>query len=145
VRTSRAPGGHPGARRRCAHLPLVRRRRQPTPRRVAPGPSGAAGAIVLVHGVIVSSRYLLPAAVELARDFPVVVLDLPGYGLSAAPPAPPTLATLADAAIGCARASGHDRVTLVGKSFGAQVAVAAAVRHPERVERLLLVGPTVDP
>jgi 2-hydroxy-6-oxonona-2,4-dienedioate hydrolase len=75
----------------------------------------------------------------------VVVPDLPGYGLSAAPPAPPTLATLADAAIGCARASGHDRVTLVGKSFGAQVAVAAAVRHPERVERLLLVGPTVDP
>ena len=113
--------------------------------RVATGSGDAATPVVLVHGVIVSGRYLLPVAVELARDFPVLVPDLPGYGLSAAPRAPPTIASLADAVIGCAQAAGHERMRLVGNSFGAQVAAAAAVRHPDRVERLVLLGPPVDP
>ncbi|HEV2786199.1 MAG TPA: alpha/beta fold hydrolase, partial [Solirubrobacteraceae bacterium] len=101
--------------------------------------------VVLVHGVIVSSRYLLPAAVELAADVPVLVPDLPGYGLSDAPPSAPDLAALADATIECALAAGHERLSLVGNSFGAQVVVEAALRHPERVERVALLAPTVDP
>lgn len=109
------------------------------------GPGGDAPAVVLVHGVIVSGRYLLPLARALARDVTVVVPDLPGYGLSAAPPAPPALADLADAAIACAEGLGHRRVALVGNSFGAQIALEAATRHPERVERLVLLGPTTDP
>jgi pimeloyl-ACP methyl ester carboxylesterase len=36
-------------------------------------------------------------------------------------------------------------MALVGNSFGAQVAVEAALRHPSHVERLVLIGPTVDP
>ena len=110
---------------------------------IAPGKHGTA--VVLVHGVIVSSRYLMRAAVELATDFRVLVPDLPGYRLSSPPPAPSDLATLADATIECALAAGHERVALVGNSFGAQVVVEAALRHPERVERVALLGPTVDP
>jgi hypothetical protein len=41
--------------------------------RVAEGPARDATAVVLVHGVIVSSRYLVPAAVKLAADRPIVV------------------------------------------------------------------------
>jgi 2-hydroxy-6-oxonona-2,4-dienedioate hydrolase len=114
-------------------------------------------AVVLVHGVVVSGRYLMPLALELAREFPVLVPDLPGYGLSGQspdlpgyglgdPPAgPSTLAGLADAVVACARAAGHERVALVGNSFGAQIAVEAARRHPGAVERLVLIGLTVDP
>jgi pimeloyl-ACP methyl ester carboxylesterase len=102
-------------------------------------------AVVLIHGVIVSSRYLLPTAVELASEFPVVVPDLPGYGLSEPSPDGSGLAALADAAIECARLAGQDRVSLVGNSFGAQVAIEAALRHPAHVERVALLGPTVDP
>jgi hypothetical protein len=43
--------------------------------RVAEGPARDATAVVLVHGVIVSSRYLVPAAVKLAADRPIVVPD----------------------------------------------------------------------
>ena len=111
----------------------------------AGGGSSASAPVLLVHGVIVSSRYLVPLAVELSRRFPVVVPDLPGSGLSERPASPPTLAGLADAAMACARAAGHDRVALVGNSFGAQVAVEAAIRHPARVERLVLLDPTTDP
>jgi pimeloyl-ACP methyl ester carboxylesterase len=107
------------------------------------GPSRDGVAVVLVHGVIVSSRYFLPLAGELARDCPVLVLDLPGYGLSGGDAA--DLTVLADAVVAAARALGHNRLTLVGNSFGAQVAVEAALRHPAHVERLVLIGPTVDP
>ncbi|HEY8581296.1 MAG TPA: alpha/beta hydrolase [Capillimicrobium sp.] len=112
--------------------------------RVAPAPDGATAVpVVLVHGVIVSSRYLLPLGVELARDGAVVAPDLPGFGHSS--PRALSLPVLADAVIDAAAACGHDRVALVGNSFGAQVAVEAAVRWPGVVDRLVLLGPTVDP
>ena len=111
----------------------------------SPGPEPSRSTpVVLVHGVIVSSRYLLPMAVELASDFPVLVPDLPGYGLSEPMSSAPDLAALADATIECAVAAGHERVSLVGNSFGGQVVVEAALRHPERVERVALLAPTVD-
>lgn len=113
--------------------------------RVSERPPSPAAAVVLVHGVIVSSRYLIPPALELAPDLPVVVPDLPGYGLSGPPQEAPDMATLADAVMACARAAGHERVSLVGNSFGAQIVVEAALRHPDRVERVALIGPTVDP
>ncbi|HWT89819.1 MAG TPA: alpha/beta hydrolase [Solirubrobacterales bacterium] len=102
-------------------------------------------AVVLVHGVIVSGRYMTPLAEELAPDFPVLVPDLPGYGRSDPPPSPPSLADLADAAVAAARAAGYERAALVGNSFGAQIAIEAALRHPDVVERVALVGLTTDP
>lgn len=38
--------------------------------------------VVLVHGVAVSHRYLMPVAALLAARYPVHVVDLPGFGLS---------------------------------------------------------------
>jgi pimeloyl-ACP methyl ester carboxylesterase len=102
-------------------------------------------AVVLIHGVIVSGRYMTPLAKELAKDFPVLVPDLPGNGLSDQPPTPPTLADLADAVVASARDAGRERLILVGNSFGGQIALEAALRHPGAVERLALVGLTIDP
>jgi 2-hydroxy-6-oxonona-2,4-dienedioate hydrolase len=102
-------------------------------------------AVVLVHGVIVSGRYMTPLAEELAPDFPVLVPDLPGYGRSDPPPSPPSLEDLADAAVAASRAAGFERAALVGNSFGAQIAIEAALRHPDLVERVVLIGPTTDP
>jgi pimeloyl-ACP methyl ester carboxylesterase len=100
---------------------------------------------VLIHGVIVSSRYLTPLGAALSGDFAVVIPDLPGYGLSQPDMGGQTLAELADAAVASAAVLGADRVSLVGNSFGAQVAIEAAIRHPETVERIVLIGPTTDP
>lgn len=102
-------------------------------------------AVVLIHGVIVSGRYLTPLGAALSRDFAVAIPDLPGYGLSRATESGQTLAELADAAVASAAVLGADRVSLVGNSFGAQIAIEAAIRHPERVERIALIGPTTDP
>ena len=43
-------------------------------------------AVVLVHGLVVSSRYMLPVAEQLAPYYRVYAPDLPGFGKSAKPP-----------------------------------------------------------
>jgi pimeloyl-ACP methyl ester carboxylesterase len=105
----------------------------------------AAGVVVLLHGVVVSGRYLAPLGAELARHHAVAIPDLPGYGLSDPAIPSPSLADLADAAVTSAGVFTGDQVALVANSFGAQVALEAAVRHPERVGPIVLIGPTTDP
>jgi pimeloyl-ACP methyl ester carboxylesterase len=113
--------------------------------RVGGSRNRAARAVVLLHGVVVSGRYLAPLGAELARDHAVAIPDLPGYGLSDPANPSPSLADLADAAIASAGVLDGDRVALIANSFGAQVALEAALRHPEKVGRIALIGPTTDP
>src|SRR5215213_2342748 len=47
--------------------------------------NGNAPDAVLVHGLGVSSRYMVPLAVNLARSFHVYAPDLPGFGRSDTP------------------------------------------------------------
>lgn len=105
----------------------------------------AAPALVLVHGLGVSGAYFVPAAQQLAADFAVYVPDLPGHGLSATPAAPPDIAGLARALIAWMDGAGIARASLVGHSMGCQVAVEAALRHPGRIARLVLIAPVTDP
>jgi 2-hydroxy-6-oxonona-2,4-dienedioate hydrolase len=99
----------------------------------------------MVHGLLVSSRYMLPTAERLAPDFPVYVPDLPGYGKSTKLPRVLSVPELADGLASYLRAAGLGPVALLANSFGCQIAVDFAVRYPEHVARLILVGPTVDP
>jgi 2-hydroxy-6-oxonona-2,4-dienedioate hydrolase len=41
--------------------------------------------VVLVHGLVVSSRYMVPAAELLAADYRVYAPDLPGFGSGCGP------------------------------------------------------------
>jgi 2-hydroxy-6-oxonona-2,4-dienedioate hydrolase len=101
--------------------------------------------LVLVHGVAVSSRNMVPAAEAFAGHLPVHSPDLPGHGRSDHAPRPLRTEELAESLLGWLDASGLDRVCLLGNSFGCQVAAEVAARHPERVDRLVLQGPTTDP
>ncbi|HXH11016.1 MAG TPA: alpha/beta fold hydrolase [Alphaproteobacteria bacterium] len=49
------------------------------------GPAGAALPVVLIHGLAVSSRTLLPTAMRLAANRRVYAPDLPGFGRSTQP------------------------------------------------------------
>jgi pimeloyl-ACP methyl ester carboxylesterase len=102
--------------------------------------------VVLVHGVAVSSRYLEPLAEHLAPRARVYLPDLPGYGRSDRPPGGDLdVPELADALLAWMERVGLDRPHLIGNSFGCQVIAVLAARHPDRVGRLVLQGPTVDP
>jgi NADP-dependent 3-hydroxy acid dehydrogenase YdfG/pimeloyl-ACP methyl ester carboxylesterase len=101
--------------------------------------------LVLVHGVGVASRYFVPTAERLARHYRVYVPDLPGFGASDKPPRALGLVELADVLDHWMHAVGLDRGIILGNSVGCQIVAHLAVRHPMRAERLILVGPTMDP
>ena len=101
--------------------------------------------VVLVHGLGVSSRYMIPTAARLAPHGPVYAPDLPGFGRSAPPPVPMTVPHLAGALLAWMDAMGLDHPVLLGNSVGCQVIAALAAYHPGRASHLVLVGPTFDP
>lgn len=101
--------------------------------------------VVLVHGLGLSGRYMLPTARHLAPHFPVYLPDLPGFGDSGKPAKALDVPGLADALAAWIRAVGLARVALLGNSFGCQVIADLGARHPELVERAVLQGPTAPP
>ena len=111
--------------------------------RVAPGAQGPP--VVLVHGLGVSGRYMVPTATLLAHEHPVYVPDLPGFGRSEKPAKELDIPGLAAALLGWLDAAGLDRVVLLGNSLGCQTIAELAAGHPERVRRTVLIGPTMGP
>ncbi len=101
--------------------------------------------VVPVHGLIIASGYMVPTAERLADVARVYAPDLPGYGRSAKPAVTLTMAWLADALACWIKSAGIAKAHLVGNSFGCQIIAEFATRHPERVVRIVIQGPTVDP
>jgi len=100
--------------------------------------------VVLVHGLVVSSRYMIPLAERLAERTRVYAPDLPGFGKSDHLDRPLNIIGLADALAGWMRAAGLARAALIGNSMGCQVIAELALRYPALVARAVLVGPTTD-
>lgn len=106
--------------------------------------AGEGPPIVLVHGLGVSGRYLLPTAAALAPTRTVYVPDLPGWGESEKPGRALSVPELADALHGCLAELGLAGPPLLGNSLGCQILIDLAARRPDAVGPLVLVGPTVD-
>lgn len=100
--------------------------------------------LVLVHGVGVSGRYLVPLARELAPDYRVFLPDLPGHGHSSKPNTVPDLPEMADILAHWMSAMGLKQAILVGNSFGCQIIAELALRHPHCIQAAVLIGPTVN-
>lgn len=114
--------------------------------RIARGPAPTTRLpFVLVHGLGVSSRYMVPTAVRLSEFAPVYAPDLPGFGKSSHPPRALNIAELAEVLMRWMRAMGIERAVLLGNSMGCQIIAHIAVAHPEMVERVIFVGPSMDP
>jgi len=100
---------------------------------------------VLIHGLVISSLYMIPLAEQIAAEHEVHALDLPGFGRSESPAEVLSVPQLADSVITWMSATGLQQCHLVGNSLGCEVAAHVAVKVPERVATLTLVGPTLDP
>jgi 4,5:9,10-diseco-3-hydroxy-5,9,17-trioxoandrosta-1(10),2-diene-4-oate hydrolase len=107
--------------------------------------AGEGSPLVLLHGsgpgVSAWSNFRgnLPV---LARTFRTVMPDMPGFGLSPLPTldrAYPRIA--ADAVCELLDELGIDRAAVLGNSMGGYVAAELALAHPDRVDRLVLMGP----
>jgi pimeloyl-ACP methyl ester carboxylesterase len=104
-----------------------------------------AKAVVLIHGLGLSSTYLMPTAKALAPYYRVFVPDLPGFGRSGKPSHVADVPELANDLAAWMAVIELNRAVLLGNSFGCQIIVECAARHPERVEQAILQGPTTPP
>ncbi|MER6392213.1 alpha/beta hydrolase [Streptomyces sp. NPDC001523] len=106
------------------------------------GHSSAAGPIVCVPGGPADSRYLGDLG-GLSAHRPLIVPDLRGTGRSAVPedPASYRCDRLVDDIEALRVHLGLPRMTLLGHSAGANIATQYAARYPDRLDRLVLVGP----
>ena len=100
--------------------------------------TGSGPVAVLLPAFPWSAGSLAPLAEALAAEFTVVVMDLPGCGNSNSLSGSPTLGDYADAVAGNLGALDIDCCHLYGTGTGAQVALEVAVRHPERVAKVVL-------
>ena len=101
-----------------------------------------APAVLLLHGFGASLHTWDAWAPGLSVSHRVVRVDLPGSGLSAPDPAGDyTDARSIQMLVALMDKLGMDRASLVGHSIGGRIAWTFAARHPERVERLVLVAP----
>ena len=100
--------------------------------------------VVLVPG-LGAPGYLLRTLERCARSGPARLLDVPGFGDPSGPACPETLEPLADTVARWLAVVPQTPVVLAGHSTGAQVALHAAVRVPERVQALVLLAPTFPP
>lgn len=107
------------------------------------GPPGRP-TVVLVHGQGCSHRYWAPLAAPLSRVARVVAVDLPGFGDTPAGRTVLDLRGLSQVLADWLRATGRERVLVVGHSVGTQVVVDVAAHSPDLLDRVVLVGPTVD-
>jgi pimeloyl-ACP methyl ester carboxylesterase len=105
---------------------------------------GAGPPVVLLHGsgpgvsAYANWRLTMPA---LAGSRRVIAFDQPGFGFTERPEgAEYTVERWTAHVLGVLEALGLDRVDLVGNSFGGAIALRFAAAHPDRVQRLVLMG-----
>lgn len=101
--------------------------------------------VVLVHGLGLSGRYMMPTAERLAARYRVRVPDLPGFGDSDKPGHVLDVPGLAAALHAWIEAAVREPVVLLGNSFGCQIIAEFAARHPTLTAGTILQGPTTPP
>jgi 3-oxoadipate enol-lactonase len=110
--------------------------------------AGEGIAVVLLHGLTATRRYVVMGSRALERSGHLVVsYDARGHGRSS--PAPEVHAygydQLTDDLVAVLDALGLQRAVLAGASMGAHTALRLALAVPARVSGLVLITPGVDP
>ena len=104
------------------------------------GPGPSAPPVVLIHGMINSSRHWEGVAMRLADRYTVIAPDLLGHGDSATPRGDYSLGAHAAFIRDLLSVIGIDRASIVGHSLGGGVAMQFFYQFPQRTERLVLVS-----
>jgi pimeloyl-ACP methyl ester carboxylesterase len=110
--------------------------------------AGEGPAIVLLHGLTATHRYVVMGSRALQRaGYDVLAYDARGHGESDPAPSPDayTYADLAGDLVAVLDEAGIRQAVLAGASMGAHTAVHVALEHPGRVAGLGLITPAYVP
>jgi haloacetate dehalogenase len=105
---------------------------------------GKGAPVLLLHGAPLSHLSWSQVAVQLAKDFTVVVPDLRGYGWSSKPDGGEkhinySKRTMAQDQVNVMEILGFKQFALVGHDRGGRVARRLTIDHPERVKNLTVL------
>jgi pimeloyl-ACP methyl ester carboxylesterase len=95
--------------------------------------------VVMLHGMVSTGDCWTYTCEALKSRHQVIAPDMPGHGRSGGGASPYSLAFYADWLSDFLDALGLSSATLIGQSMGGAICLAFALRHPERVSRLVLV------
>ncbi len=106
--------------------------------------AGDGPAVMLIHGsgpgvtAYANWRLVLP---DLSQEYRVIAPDMVGFGFSERPgDVEYSVQTWADQVVGLMDSLGIRTASLVGNSFGGAIALRIAAGHPDRVEKMVLMG-----
>lgn len=112
--------------------------------RIAYLEAGQGPPVILIHGFGGSMWQWEYQHAVLSSTHRIINLDLLGSGLSDKPDLAYTPDQMVEFFRGFMDAVGLPRATLIGNSMGGGLAIAMALAHPERVDRLVLIGGLPD-
>src|SRR5438128_12351405 len=98
---------------------------------------GSGRPLILLHGGLMSSETFGPVLPQLSERHQVIAPDLQGHGRTADIDRPLDVRLMADDIAALIDHLGLDRPDVVGYSLGGGVALQTAVRHPDKVGRLV--------
>jgi pimeloyl-ACP methyl ester carboxylesterase len=98
--------------------------------------------LLVLHGSYMSGDAMMPIIERFAATRPVIAIDQRGHGRTDDAEGPITYEKLADDAAGVLEALEIPTADVLGYSMGANTAVLMAIRHPERVGKLIPVAGT---
>jgi pimeloyl-ACP methyl ester carboxylesterase len=101
---------------------------------------GSGRPLILLHGGLGSGEMFGPILPLLASGHEVILPDLQAHGRTADVDRPLDVGTMADDIAALIDELGLDRPDVMGYSLGGGVALHLAVRHPEKVRRLIVVS-----
>jgi pimeloyl-ACP methyl ester carboxylesterase len=102
--------------------------------------AGSGPTVVLIHGMVNSSRHWEDVALRLSDRYRVIAPDLIGHGDSATPRGDYSLGAHAASIRDMLAVIGVERATIVGHSLGGGVAMQFFYQFPQRTDRLALVS-----
>ena len=107
--------------------------------------AGDGPVLLLLHGNGEDSSYFIHQMEEFSQDFCVCAIDTRGHGQSPLGTAPFTISQFADDLLSFMDENELAQADILGFSDGGNIALTFALRHPERVRRLILNAANLYP
>ena len=97
--------------------------------------------LVLIHGLGATKASWLTIVPQVAKQFRVIAIDLPGFGASDKPMGRYDAPWFASKVTGLLDSLGYDNAYVAGNSMGGRIAMELGMRYPERVKAIACLCP----
>ena len=101
--------------------------------------------LILLHGNGEDHSYFVHQTPYFSKDYRVIAIDTRGHGLSPKGDKPFSIKQFAEDLYDFMDEKGINKSTLLGFSDGGNIALTFALKHPEKVEKLILNGANLFP